>query len=241
MSRGNRAELFEGEALRTRRPPGLKGFLIGLNIKMDWLLDKIREIEWSHYDPILWADKNTEIERVTLWLEDRRFYQHAGFDLRCIPRVLRQVVTFKRIGGVSTIEQQLVRTILSRRERTIRRKSREVLLAWILSHRKPKRAILRTYLATAYFGYKLRGCDEASQLIFGRPAGELNSEQAAVIASMLVYPLPKSVKLSDLSETMLPTEDASDYLRQAAEIAPRWSRRIRRRIAYGITLRRNAK
>lgn len=236
----NKGRLFEGEARRTRRPPGLKSYLIALNIQFDWLLDKIREIEWSG-DPILWSDENTEIERITLLLEDHRFYLHSGFDVWCIPRMIRQALTFKRIGGVSTIEQQLVRTILSRRERTIRRKSREVLLAWILAHRKAKREILRAYLATAYFGYKLRGCDEASKLIFGRPAGELNATQAAVIASLLVYPLPKVVKLSTTSSTLLPTQDASDYLEKASAIAPWWSSRVRRRIAHGIELRRNAK
>lgn len=236
----NKTHLFEGEARRTRRPPGIKSFLITLNIQMDWLLDKIREIE-SSGDLILCYDENTEIARMVLLLEDHRYYRHAGFDLWCIPRIFRQAFTFKRIGGVSTIEQQLVRTILSRRERTIRRKFREVLLAWILAHRKAKREILRAYLATAYFGYKLRGCDEASILIFGRPAGELNSAQAAVIASLLVYPLPKAVKVSNMSSTILPIEDASDYLEQAAAIAPWWSYHIRRRITHGLALRRNAK
>jgi membrane peptidoglycan carboxypeptidase len=232
--------LFEGEARRARRPPGVKSFLIVLNLQMDWLLDKIREIEQSG-DPILWADENSEIERITLLLEDRRFYRHSGFDLHCIPRMIKQAFTFKRIGGISTIEQQLVRTILSRRERTIKRKFREVLLAWILSHRKTKRDILRAYLATAYFGYRLRGCDEVSKLIFCRPAGELSSAQAAVIASLLVYPLPKLVKVSPALLKHLPLDDASEYLKQAAEIAPRWSNRVIRSIGYGLALRRNAK
>jgi len=236
-----RLHLFEGEAHRRRRPPGIKSLLIALNIQMDWLLDKIREIEWSMADPILWAADNTEMERLTLLLEDRSFYEHSGFDLRCIPRLIKQAITFRRFGGVSTIEQQLVRTILSRRERTIRRKLRETLLAWILSHRLTKRNILRTYLATAYFGYRLRGCDQASGLIFGRYAADLNSAQAAVIASLLVYPLPKSVRLSPNLSRLLPLDDASNYLEQAAAVAPRWSGRIRRRINYGLALRGNTK
>jgi hypothetical protein len=232
--------LFEGEAARFRRPPGLKSFLITLNVQMDWLLDKIRQIEWSG-DPILWAPHSTEMERMTLLLEDRRFNRHSGFDLWCIPRMLKQAATLKRIGGVSTIEQQLVRTILSRRERTIRRKSREILLAYILSHRKTKQQILRAYLATAYFGYKLRGCDEAALLLFGQPAADLNPQQAATLASLLVYPLPKAVKQSPLSVQYLPVLDATEFIERAAEHAPLWSRRIKRRVAHAMALRSNAK
>lgn len=235
-----KTNLFEGEAYQPRRPPGLKSFLISLNLQTDSLLDKIRWIEWSG-DPIISHDGQTEIERLTLLLEDRRFYQHNGFDPWCIPRVVRQALTFKRIGGVSTIEQQLVRTILSRRERTVRRKSREILLAWILTHRKSKREILRSYLSTAYFGYRLRGCDEASRLLFGKNAGDLNSEQAAFIASLLVYPLPKVIILAAACSAMLPIAETGTYLRQTAIVAPRWSRRVRRRINYGMALRRDAK
>jgi hypothetical protein len=92
--------LVEGEARSRRRPPGLKSFLIALNIQVDWLLDSIRSIEYS-WDPIIWHDGHSEIERLTLLLEDRRYYRHSGFDPWCIPRVVRQALTFKRIGGVA--------------------------------------------------------------------------------------------------------------------------------------------
>lgn len=229
-----------GEAGGRRRPPGLKSFLISLNIQMDWLLDKIRSIEWSG-DPIIFEWEMTKIERLTLLLEDKRFYNHSGFDWWCIPRMLRQALTFKRIGGVSTIEQQLVRTILSRRERTIRRKSREVLLAWLLVHRKSKREILRAYLATAYFGYRLRGCDQTAKFLFGKCAGELNVEQASLVASLLVYPLPKLVRNDANCMATLPTAEAIPYLDLAAVVAPKWARRVKRRMNYGIALNRDSK
>lgn len=135
-------KLFEGEAYGTRPPPGLKSFLISLNLQMDRLLYQIHEIEGSR-DPILSALGTTNIERMTILLEDRRFFSHSGFDTWCIPRIIRRLISLKPVRGISTIEQQLVRTILSRRERTIRRKAREILLAWILTHRKSKREILR--------------------------------------------------------------------------------------------------
>lgn len=233
-----RLRLFEGEASSTRPPPGLKSFLFSLNVQMDWLLYKMEEINWAN-DPIQWASGVTEIERLTLLLEDRRYYLHAGFDWRCLPRIVRQALTFKRLGGTSTIEQQLVRTILQRRERTIRRKSREVLLAWILTHRKTKREVLRTYLSTAYLGFRLRGVDQVSIVLFDKYAANLNVEEAALVASLLVYPLPRAVRASVAG--IHPIEDLSALWEMARPIAPRWTKRVKRRAAYGVALRRNAK
>lgn len=232
--------LYEGEGWKARSPPDLKSYLINLNLQMDWLLDGIQAIE-RNCDPIIWADGLTEIERITLLLEDRRYFRHAGFDWWCLPRILRQIATLKRVGGVSTIEQQLVRTLLERRERTMRRKAREVLLAWILTHRKSKRDVLRTYLSTAYFGYKLRGCDEASNLIFGTDAGNLDIQGASFVASMLVYPLPKTVRAYAWHSGLFPARDGAGLLDATSVIAPRWSKNMKRRSAYGAALRGKAK
>jgi Transglycosylase len=240
LARRKNVKLFEGESRKQHPPPGLKSILISLNLQMDWVLEKIRDIAWSS-DPIILAEGFTEIERLTLVLEDRRFFLHSGFDIWCIPRMIKQAVLLRRVGGVSTIEQHLVRTILARRERTFRRKAREVLLAWILAHRKSKREILRVYLSTAYFGYRLRGCDEAARLIFHKWAKDLNAQEAAFIASMLVYPLPKSVRYSTKCAILLPVNNVESYLNEASNIAPRWTARMRRRISYGVLLRGDIK
>ncbi|MFN3522009.1 MAG: biosynthetic peptidoglycan transglycosylase [Phenylobacterium sp.] len=232
--------LFGGDSRGRRAPPGLKSFLFTLNLQMDWLLDRIQHIRWG-CDPIIQADGVTEIERLTLVLEDRRFFQHSGIDWRFIPRVVRQFVTFKRVGGVSTIEQQLVRTILQRRERTIRRKSREMLLAWVLSYRMSKRDILRTYLTTAYFGYRLRGCDEAANLLYGANAADLDPEQSAFVASLLVYPLPKVAREKAEQSGLHPISDHAGYIQILSSVAPKWAKRIRRRMAFGLALRLKAK
>lgn len=230
--------LFWGDRHGRRPPPGPKAFLFGLNLQMDWLLGQIKEIRQSSY-PIISAHNVTEIERLTLALEDRYFFRHAGIDWRCLPRVTRQLITLKRVGGVSTIEQQLVRTILERRDRTIRRKFRELMLAWILSHRMAKRDILRTYLSTAYFGYRLRGCDEASKLLYSFNSPDLNAEQAAFIASLLVYPLPKVARQKAEQSELHPVTNHAAYLDALSAVAPTWAKRIGRRMAYGLARRNN--
>jgi|SRR5665213_297649 len=236
----SRPRLFDGDGWGRRPPPGLKSFLFTLNLQMDWLLGKIQSIRQGN-DPIIWAVGDTEIEKLTLLLEDRWFFRHAGIDFRAVPRVVRQLVTLRRVGGVSTIEQQLVRTIIERRERTFRRKGREMLLAWILSHRLPKRDVLRTYLSTAYFGYRLRGCDQAANLLYSMPSPNLDPRQAALVASLLVYPLPKIVRMSAEQQGLHPILDNDAYLNAVANVAPRWAKRVRRRMAYGLARRHNAK
>lgn len=233
-------QLFNGDGFGRRPPPGLKSFLFTLNLQLDWLLHRINLIRWN-LDPIIEAGGTTEIERLTLVLEDRWFFEHAGIDLRAIPRVVRQIFTLKRVGGVSTIEQQLVRTILERRERTLRRKSREILLAWILSYRLPKRDILRTYLSTAYFGYRLRGCDQTSELLFSASSPTLGQEQAAFVASLLVYPLPKVVRAYAEHGKLLPIVDHGVFFKSVSAVAPLWVRRVQRRMAYGLARRRKSK
>jgi len=223
--------LFDGDRWGRRPPPGLKSLLFTLNLQMDWILNNIYNAT-RNYSPIIFAEGETRIEKLTLALEDRWYYSHSGIDWRAVPRVIRQLVNFKRVGGVSTIEQQLIRTVLERRERTIRRKSRELVLAYILSHRMSKRDILRCYLAMAYFGYRLRGCDEVAQIMFSIDAPDLNREQAAFVASLLVYPMPSTVRFG--ASYLFPISNIDGFLDSASTFAPKWARRVRRRMRYGL-------
>jgi len=232
--------LFDGDKQGRRLPPGPKSFLFLLNMQVDWLLERIEAIRWN-FNSILWEGDETPLERLTLALEDRWFFEHSGIDFRAIPRVIRQLVTLKRVGGVSTIEQQLVRTLLERRERTVKRKSRELLLAWIISHRLSKRDILRTYLASAYFGYRLRGCDQVSELVFRKAASDLEIDEAAFVASLLVYPLPKSVCEAGEKLGLHPVSDIRSYLETVSPTAPRWAKRVLRRLNYGLARLRKSK
>ena len=180
-----------------------------------------------------WTRESTSVERAVLALEDRRFYAHGGIDWRFIPRIFRQVVTLKRPGGVSTIEQQLVRTLIERRERTVSRKSRELLLAWILAHRVSKKDIIHAYLAYAYMGYRLRGVDAPSRAVFGLDAIDLHEGEAALVASLLVYPVPKAVLQGCAG---FPYDSAAGFISDAKRFSPRWARKVRRRMNYGLSI-----
>lgn len=220
-----------------RFPPDVKSVLIRLNLLMDWILLTIQQRRFSSLE---FSYVLTDYEKIVLLLEDRRFFLHNGVDMRCVPRALRRLYSYGRFGGVSTIEQQLVRTVLNYRERTFRRKAQEVFLAMALSYRASKTDLLRAYLNMAYHGYGLVGCDNAALLLFGQNAVALDREEGALIASLLVYPLPKQIREDPGMAATLPAARATDFLDASARIAPNWTRSVKRRSAYGLALLRKA-
>lgn len=123
----------------------------------------------------------------TLAAEDRRFYGHAGVDLRAVLRALWQNARAGRtVSGGSTLTQQLVR-ILERAPRTFRSKLREAVSAVLLERRLDKPSILEAYLNRAPYGSRILGIEAAAQAYFGMPARELSLGQAALLAG-----IPKS-------------------------------------------------
>ncbi|WP_353222818.1 transglycosylase domain-containing protein [Salinisphaera hydrothermalis] len=181
--------------------------------------------------------KITEIEWSVLLLEDRRFFIHSGVDaFRASLRILRQLSKLRRIGGISTIEQQLVRTLLDDRRRNAARKLRESVVANAISYRKRKIDILRAYLKYAYLGYKVTGIDSAANLLFNCEGKDTTPTQSDFIACLLVYPLPKAVIAQILSEDT--DETCAEILSSAYTVAPHWSQRMARRMSYAAHLRR---
>jgi membrane peptidoglycan carboxypeptidase len=123
--------------------------------------------------------------------EDRRFLKHGGVDLRAICRAL---VDFLRTGvltGASTIEQQLVRTITGRKERTLSRKLEEIVFATLVNHYVPKADIPGLYLSLAYFGSHMNGLVEACQKT-QTDVSRITIQHAAAIVARLKYPEPIS-------------------------------------------------
>ncbi len=132
------------------------------------------------------------VKAFTVCLEDRRYYNHPGYDLVSIVRALSLNVLGINAGGASTIEQQLVRTITGRYERKISRKVKEILLARSISRVYDKETLLDAYLGIAYFGHELTGAKCASLSLFNSDANDLGLAEAATIASLLLCPVPRA-------------------------------------------------
>lgn len=134
----------------------------------------------------------TNLEKMILVLEDRRFFDHVGVDTISSVREVMRALTFQRHGGASTIDMQFVRTATGYKSRKISRKLYEIFLAIIMQYRYTKIVILRSYISCAFFGSHLVGASRASNAIWGKDPEVLDLDQAAFLAAMLVYPRPKS-------------------------------------------------
>ena len=122
-------------------------------------------------------------------VEDQRFFEHNGIDLRGVARALWQDVRHQGIvEGGSTITQQFVKNAYIRNERTLARKVREAALAWQLEQRWTKDRILTAYLNTIYFGHGAYGIQQAARTYFKKSAKELTLPEAALLAGIPADP-----------------------------------------------------
>ena len=123
-------------------------------------------------------------------IEDQRFYEHGGIDLRAVLRAAYIDATSGRIvEGGSTITQQLVKQLYVGSADTLGRKLKEAYLAWQLEHKLTKDQILTKYLNTVYFGNGAYGVEAAAQTYFNEAATSLTLSQAALLAGLVRAPV----------------------------------------------------
>ncbi|HEV3478507.1 MAG TPA: PBP1A family penicillin-binding protein [Gaiellaceae bacterium] len=122
-------------------------------------------------------------------IEDRRFFEHRGVDLRAIGRAVWADITEKSVvQGGSTITQQFIKNTQVRNQRSIARKLREAALAWQLEQQWSKKRILTAYLNTIYFGNGAYGIDQAAKTYFGHTAKRLTLAESALLAGLPADP-----------------------------------------------------
>jgi penicillin-binding protein 1A len=139
---------------------------------------------------VRWADIPRVMADATVAIEDQRFWDHAGVDLKALLRATYVNVTEGRVvQGASTITQQLVKNLYVGHEETLSRKIREAYLAWQLERRLTKQQILTRYLNTVYFGNGAYGVQAAARTYFGIDAEDLTLPQAALLAGLIRAPV----------------------------------------------------
>ena len=121
--------------------------------------------------------------------EDRRFFQHHGYDLgRVIAAGLANLRAGRLVQGGSTITQQLVRMTNGERDRTVSRKLREMFTAAAVERRFTKTAILETYLNKVYLGEGFYGVEAAAEGYYATSAMDVTPEEAATLAALIQSP-----------------------------------------------------
>jgi penicillin-binding protein 1B len=129
--------------------------------------------------------------------EDQHFFTHWGIDpVRLVGAVIHSVRDSERVGGTSTITQQLARnmflTVNGRTERSAKRKVIEIFISFLLEQRLTKQQILTMYANETYMGergsFSIHGFGEASAAYFGKDLASLTLPEAATLVGIIPAP-----------------------------------------------------
>src|SRR5262245_8399934 len=129
--------------------------------------------------------------------EDQHFFTHWGIDpVRLVGAVVHSVRDSERVGGTSTITQQLARnfflTVNGRSERSYKRKVTEIFISFLLEQRLTKQQILTLYANETYMGqrgsFSINGFGEAATAYFGKDLSSLTLPEAATLAAIIPGP-----------------------------------------------------
>ncbi|MCQ2505449.1 MAG: transglycosylase domain-containing protein [Saccharofermentans sp.] len=133
--------------------------------------------------------KDTYIDEAIISIEDERFYEHSGIDMRRIGSAVLSAVANGGTAtyGGSTITQQTVKLISGQDQHSTSRKVQEWFSAMALEQELSKDEIMELYLNLAPMGNNYVGVQAAAQNYFGKDASQLNLAECAFLAG-----LPKS-------------------------------------------------
>ncbi|MEN6532382.1 MAG: transglycosylase domain-containing protein, partial [Bryobacteraceae bacterium] len=125
--------------------------------------------------------------------EDKRFFQHAGFDpLRIMKAAYVDLKERRKEEGASTLSMQLARSFWLDQRKTWRRKAAEVLITMHLEQKLTKEEIFEYYANEVDLGRKgsfsIRGFGEAAQAYFNKDVRDLTLAEAATLAGVIQRP-----------------------------------------------------
>jgi penicillin-binding protein 1A len=117
--------------------------------------------------------------------EDANYYQHRGIDyLGIIRAAIKNLISFRKKEGASTITQQVAKSMLLSPKKTYSRKLKEAILAKRMEERLSKDEILYIYLNQIYLGGGAYGVQLAAETYFGKDVDKLNLAEMAVLAGL---------------------------------------------------------
>lgn len=136
-----------------------------------------KELTWTPIEEI-----PEKVQQAVVAVEDKRFYQHHGFDvIRIVKALISNFAEGRIVEGGSTITQQMAKNLFLSNEQTFTRKLEELFYAARLEMQYDKEAILEGYLNTLYYGHGVYGIKEAADFFFGCTMDELDNAQLAML------------------------------------------------------------
>jgi penicillin-binding protein 1B len=206
--RPDAVEIFPGDRSSTDSEPGVLRFGNGRISSIIALSDNTPRTEYTLEPQLLSSlyDKNREKRRLVkyddippvlvhavLSIEDKRFFQHSGFDpLRIAKAVWVDLKEHRKDQGASTLTQQLARNLWLDSRKTWSRKFDELLITIHLERKLTKQKIFEYYANQVDLGrrgsFAIRGFGEASQAYFGKDIRSLTLPEAATLAGLIQEP-----------------------------------------------------
>ncbi len=151
--------------------------------------DEASKISANRMEGVSIDEVPEHLQEAIIAIEDHRFREHNGFDVKGIMRAFFSNLKAGRItAGGSTITQQLTKVALLSPERTYKRKLEEIFLAVKLEKSFTKDEILEMYMNQVFFGSGGWGVQNASKTYFGKDVGNITISEAAMLAGIINRP-----------------------------------------------------
>ncbi len=118
-------------------------------------------------------------------IEDTSFFEHGGINFEAILRALiKDIKAMKLVEGASTLTQQLIKNTVLTREKSIKRKLNEAVLAFKVESELTKEQILERYLNHVYFGHGYYGIKTAAKGYFHKDLDALSLKEIAMLVGL---------------------------------------------------------
>ncbi len=138
-------------------------------------------------DPIPINEVPKNLKNAFVSIEDERFYEHGGIDIKSMIRAVISTATGNTQGG-STIDMQVSKILLTSSEKTMKRKMMDIRNAIAMNKVMTKDEILEAYVNNAYFGKSTYGVKNGAELYFKKDVRKLDLSQCSMLAGITNNP-----------------------------------------------------
>src|SRR5438552_10421187 len=184
---------FRGKSIRSIKPLAGGGELDTAEIEPE-LITNLFDSAREKRRPVRYEDLPVMLVDAILSAEDKRFFEHGGFDfIRIVGAAWADLRhTSQHYQGASTITMQVARTFFLSTERNWRRKLAEAMISVELEQRFNEQPIFELYANEVYLGnrgsFGIRGFSEASVAYFGKDLRQLTLAECAYLAGIIRAP-----------------------------------------------------
>lgn len=144
----------------------------------------IKQLKTVDYVYKKYEELNPIVFKALIAVEDNRFYEHDGIDLKGLARAMYSSVVRHQSQGGSTITQQLAKNVYLTMDKTLWRKISEAVIAQELEKRYSKHQILEFYVNNINYGNGCYSIESAANYYFGKSTKDLSIAEIALLTGI---------------------------------------------------------